>query len=193
MAASVTGPEPCPALPETVSQSTRLYLRPLGLIAGAPAERLLATGQAVRLAGRRFAFGACQVLFREGPRITGTIAPMDEIRAWSDFLEDRVEVCVAAGIGRGRLIVDPGIGFGKNAAHNLAILGSLTLYHGIGCPFLLGISRKGLAGEEDRERPPKEGLPAPWRRRSRPSIRGSTSSGSTTWPKPARPWRYGTG
>ncbi len=344
MATSVTGPEPRPALPETVSASTRIYLRPLGLIAGAPAERLLAAGQAVRLAGGRFAFSACQVLFREGPRITGTIAPMDEIAAWSeslggpvgerigalrqrlcaprrgpggerlarplvmgivnvtpdsfsdggehfgvaaavkhagrlaadgadildiggesvrpgsapveaaeerqrvlpvvealaaagtgasapslsidtrhaevmeaalaagativnditaltgdgrslevaaagadtvvlmhmrgepatmnvdpayenapldvyDYLEDRVEACVAAGIGRRRLIVDPGIGFGKTRAHNLAILASLTLYHGIGCPILLGISRKGLAGEADRERPPKERLP----------------------------------
>ncbi len=344
MATSVTTPDPGPALPDAVSQSTRVYLRPLGLIAGAPAERLLAAGHALPLAGGRFAFGACQVLFREGPRITGTIAPMDEIAAWSDslggpvgarigalrerlcaprrgpggaslarplvmgivnvtpdsfsdggehfgvaaavkhadrlaadgadildiggesvrpgaapveaaeelkrvlpvvealaaagtgasapalsidtrhaevmeaalaaaativnditaltgdgrslevaaagadavvlmhmrgepatmnvdpaygnapldiydYLEDRVEACVAAGIGRGRLIVDPGIGFGKKAAHNLAILASLTLYHGIGCPILLGISRKGLAGEEDRERSPKERLP----------------------------------
>ena len=344
VATSVTGPEPRPALPDAVSPSTRVYLRPLGLIAGAPAERLVAAGHAVRLAGGRFAFSACQVLFREGPRITSTVAPMDEIRAWSesvggavgerigalrerlcaprrepggaslarplvmgivnvtpdsfsdggehfavaaavehagrlaadgadivdiggesvrpgaapvaaaedlkrvlpvvealaaagtggsapalsidtrhadvmeaalaagatmvnditalsgdgrslkvaaagadwvvlmhmrgepatmnvdpayedapldvyDFLEDRVEACVAAGIGRRRLIIDPGIGFGKTRAHNLAILGSLTLYHGIGCPILLGISRKGLAGEEDRERPPRERLP----------------------------------
>ncbi len=66
MATSVTAPEPRPALPDAVSQSTRIYLRPLGLIAG----------QAVRLAGGRFAFGACQVLFREGPRIIGAIAPI---------------------------------------------------------------------------------------------------------------------
>ena len=90
MATSVTAPEPRPALPETVSQSTRIYLRPLGLIAGAPAERLLAAGQAVRLAGGRFAFGACQVLFREGPRITGTIAPMDEIVVWGESRNGRV-------------------------------------------------------------------------------------------------------
>ena len=343
MATSVTGPEPRPALPDAVSPSTRVYLRPLSLIAGAPAERLVAAGRAVRLAGGRFAFAACQVIFRDGPRITSTIAPVDEIEAWSeslggavgariaalrerlcaprrgpggtslarplvmgvvnvtpdsfsdggehfavaaavehagrlaadgadivdiggesvrpgaapveaaeefervlpvvealaagtgasapalsidtrhaevmeaalgagativndvtaltgdgrslevaaagadwvvlmhmrgepatmnldpayenapldvyDFLEDRVEACVAAGIGRGRLIVDPGMGFGKTAAHNLAILASLTLYHGIGCPILLGASRKGLAGEADRERPPKERLP----------------------------------
>ena len=47
MATSVTTPDPGPALPETVSPSTRVYLRPLGLIAGAPAECLLAAGQAV--------------------------------------------------------------------------------------------------------------------------------------------------
>lgn len=62
---------------KTRFMAERVYLRPLGLIAGAPAERLLAPGQAVRLAGGRFAFSACQVLFREDRRITGTIAPMD--------------------------------------------------------------------------------------------------------------------
>ncbi len=71
VATSVTTADPGPALPDAVAAPTRLYLRPLGLIAGAPAERLLAAGQAVPLAGGRFAFGACQVLFREGPRITG--------------------------------------------------------------------------------------------------------------------------
>ena len=96
MATSVTGPEPRPALPETVSETTRVYLRPLGLIAGAPAERLVAAGHAVRLAGGRFAFTACQVLFREGPRITGTIAPMDEIAAWSDSLGGPVGARIGA-------------------------------------------------------------------------------------------------
>jgi dihydropteroate synthase len=75
-----------------------------------------------------------------------------------DYLAARVEVCLAAGIARERLIVDPGIGFGKRGAHNLDILRSLTLYHALGCPVLLGVSRKGLTGELERQRPPEERL-----------------------------------
>jgi dihydropteroate synthase len=76
-----------------------------------------------------------------------------------DFLEERVEACIAAGIERRRLIVDPGIGFGKKGEHNLEILRSLTLFHGIGCPILLGVSRKGLTTAHDREYAAKDRLP----------------------------------
>ncbi len=64
-----------------------------------------------------------------------------------DWLEARIEACEAAGIPRARLIVDPGIGFGKTLAHNLALLGSLGLYHGLGCALLLGASRKSFIGK----------------------------------------------
>ncbi|HET6221079.1 MAG TPA: dihydropteroate synthase [Dongiaceae bacterium] len=75
-----------------------------------------------------------------------------------DFLEARIEACVAAGVDRQRLIVDPGIGFGKRSPENLAILRAITLFHGLGCPILLGVSRKGLgAGMESI--PPKQRLP----------------------------------
>jgi dihydropteroate synthase len=73
-----------------------------------------------------------------------------------DWLEGRIEACERAGIGRDRLIVDPGIGFGKTLAHNLELLGSLGVLHGLGCPVLLGASRKSFisrltgAGAEDR-------------------------------------------
>lgn len=76
-----------------------------------------------------------------------------------DFLEDRVEACIAAGIERHRLIVDPGIGFGKKGEHNLEILRSVALFHGIGCPVLLGVSRKGLTTAHDRKYSPKDRLP----------------------------------
>lgn len=75
-----------------------------------------------------------------------------------DYLEARIEACEAAGIDRRRLIVDPGIGFGKRKVHNREILQSLTLFHGLGCPILLGASRKGIT-PEDGERPPRERLP----------------------------------
>jgi dihydropteroate synthase len=63
-----------------------------------------------------------------------------------DYLEERIEACVAAGIARTRLIADPGIGFGKTAAHNLALLAKVATFHGLGVPLLLGISRKSLIG-----------------------------------------------
>jgi dihydropteroate synthase len=61
-----------------------------------------------------------------------------------DMLEARIGACEAAGIPRARLIVDPGIGFGKTLAHNLALLGSLTIFHALGSPVLLGVSRKSF-------------------------------------------------
>ena len=76
-----------------------------------------------------------------------------------DFLEGRVDACVAAGIDRRRLIVDPGIGFGKEGNQNVGILRSLALFHGIGCPIMLGVSRKGLTAAHERDFAPKERLP----------------------------------
>lgn len=63
-----------------------------------------------------------------------------------DFLHERVETLAALGIPRGRIVVDPGIGFGKTADHNLALLNGISLFHGLGCPILLGASRKRFIG-----------------------------------------------
>jgi len=63
-----------------------------------------------------------------------------------DALSARIEACEAAGIPRARLIVDPGIGFGKTLAHNLALLGALSIFHGLGCAIALGASRKSFIG-----------------------------------------------
>jgi len=64
-----------------------------------------------------------------------------------DWLGARIDACEGAGIPRSRLIVDPGIGFGKTLAHNLALLGASSIFHGLGCPILLGASRKRFIGE----------------------------------------------
>ena len=61
-----------------------------------------------------------------------------------DALAARVEACEAVGISRRRLILDPGIGFGKSVTDNLEILNHLALLHGLGCPLLLGCSRKNF-------------------------------------------------
>ena len=63
-----------------------------------------------------------------------------------DFLAARVEALVAQGISRAQIIVDPGIGFGKTLDHNLTLLARLALFHGLGCPVLLGASRKKFIG-----------------------------------------------
>jgi dihydropteroate synthase len=63
-----------------------------------------------------------------------------------DFLAARIDAAVAAGIARDRIAIDPGIGFGKTTAHNLALLQRLALFHSLGCPILLGASRKRFIG-----------------------------------------------
>ncbi|WP_373635588.1 dihydropteroate synthase [Yoonia sp. SS1-5] len=63
-----------------------------------------------------------------------------------DFLEDRIAFAISKGIERDLIVVDPGIGFGKTVAHNLALLRGLSLFHGLGCPILLGASRKRFIG-----------------------------------------------
>ncbi len=83
-------------------------------------------------------------------------APLDVY----DYLEARVEACEAAGIDRARIVVDPGIGFGKTpTGHNVEILQSLSLYHGLGCPLLFGVSRKSFIGRLAGVDAPKARLP----------------------------------
>lgn len=63
-----------------------------------------------------------------------------------DYLEDRIALAEDYGIAREAIIADPGIGFGKTAQHNLALIRGLSLFHGLGCPVLLGVSRKRFIG-----------------------------------------------
>lgn len=76
-----------------------------------------------------------------------------------DALEARIARAGAAGIGRDRIVIDPGIGFGKTQAHNLAILRRISLYHGLGCPILLGVSRKSLIGAVGKAAPASQRMP----------------------------------
>lgn len=77
---------------------------------------------------------------QDEPRYTDVVG---EIRVW---LASRVEAATAAGVDPGRLWVDPGLGFGKTLAHNLAILQNLEALVGDGTPVLLGASRKSFLG-----------------------------------------------
>jgi dihydropteroate synthase len=76
-----------------------------------------------------------------------------------DYLDGRIAACAAAGIPRARIVVDPGIGFGKHAGDNLEIMGRLGLCHALGCGIMLGVSRKSLIGRIGGDLPPKERLP----------------------------------
>ena len=61
-----------------------------------------------------------------------------------DFLEVQVRQLEMLGLQRDQIVVDPGIGFGKSMDHNLALLARISLFHSLGCPILLGASRKSL-------------------------------------------------
>lgn len=83
----------------------------------------------------------------------GTPATMQADPRYDDVLLDvydalaaHVAAAVALGIAADRIVVDPGIGFGKTIAHNLALIRGLSLFHGLGCPVLLGASRKRFIG-----------------------------------------------
>lgn len=75
-----------------------------------------------------------------------------------DFLRAAVNKAGAAGIGTDRLAVDPGIGFAKNAAGNLALLKYLSALHQLGCPILLGTSRKSFIGKILHQDDPRQRL-----------------------------------
>jgi len=70
-----------------------------------------------------------------------------------DWLDRRVDEVVARGIDRERVLIDPGIGFGKSLQDNLALLNGLALFHGIGCGVVLGASRKRMIGALSNEAP----------------------------------------
>lgn len=75
-----------------------------------------------------------------------------------DWLERRVDEVAAAGVDRARILIDPGLGFGKGLADNLALLNGLALLQGIGCPVVLGASRKRMIGALSNEAPAGERL-----------------------------------
>lgn len=70
-----------------------------------------------------------------------------------DWLERRVDDVLAKGVDPSRILVDPGIGFGKSLADNLALLNGLALFHGLGCGIVLGASRKRMIGALSNEAP----------------------------------------
>lgn len=93
--------------------------------------------------------GACVVLMHmQGEPATMQQAPRYDLASLNvaDYLGRRIATCVDAGIEPHRIVIDPGIGFGKTAEHNLEILARLALFHGLGCGVLVGLSHKSTIG-----------------------------------------------
>jgi dihydropteroate synthase len=75
----------------------------------------------------------------------------DVVREVRDYLARRIAACRAAGIARDRILLDPGIGFGKTVTHNLSLLRRLDVLRALGYPLLVGASRKSFIGALARE------------------------------------------
>ena len=90
---------------------------------------------------------------QDAPRYDDVLA---EVYLW---LEERVEAALAVGIKREKILVDSGIGFGKTVAHNLELMNGLALFHGLGCPIVIGASRKRMIGALSGEAPADQRLP----------------------------------
>ncbi len=93
--------------------------------------------------------GAGVVLMHMRGRPAGMqVAPVyeDVVAEVFDFLAERIEFAVREGIPRERLMVDPGLGFGKTVAHNLALIAGVGRLKALGCPVLVGPSRKSFLG-----------------------------------------------
>jgi len=73
-----------------------------------------------------------------------------EVYLW---LEERIAAAVEAGVAREHILVDPGFGFGKTVAHNLELMNGLALFHSLGCPLVVGPSRKRTIGALSAEAP----------------------------------------
>ncbi len=84
----------------------------------------------------------------------------DVAREVRDYLEARILACEAAGIPRARIAIDPGLGFAKNAAQNRDMLAGLSLLLDLGCPVMVGASRKGLLRAVRHRAAPAERLGA---------------------------------
>jgi dihydropteroate synthase len=113
--------------------------------------------------GPTVATSSCPVVLMHAQ---GVPATMQDDPSYGDVLLDvydalavRLARAEALGIDRARIVLDPGIGFGKTAAHNLALLRGLSLFHGLGCALLLGTSRKRFIGSIGRAADPQDRAP----------------------------------
>lgn len=119
----------------------------------AAGARLINDVYALRQAGALEAAATCGVpvclMHMQGEPRTMQHAPayQDVVAEVARFLDERVTACVAAGIPRDRLLIDPGFGFGKSLEHNIQLLRRLPELRKLGLPILVGLSRKSMIGQ----------------------------------------------
>lgn len=106
------------------------------LLADGAIQAVAATGAAVCL------------MHKQGTPQSMQLQPVydDVILEVADFLKQRIAVAEASGMGRERIVIDPGFGFGKSLAHNLTLLRELESFSSLGVPVLAGVSRKSMLG-----------------------------------------------
>ncbi|HKY81424.1 MAG TPA: dihydropteroate synthase [Sphingobium sp.] len=109
------------------------------------------------------AAAGCPVILMHAP--SAGEDPHDNAAGYSDVVADvfdmldaRIDACLAAGIARERIMVDPGLGFGKSLADNLALVNGLATFQGLGVPLLFAGSRKRMIGALSNEAPASERL-----------------------------------
>jgi dihydropteroate synthase len=97
---------------------------------------------------REWGAGVC-VMHMQGTPQTMQVDPRyrDVVAEVAAYLSSRREAIVAAGVEADRIALDPGIGFGKTHEHNLRLLAACRQFHGLGCPLVVGHSRKGFIGK----------------------------------------------
>lgn len=94
----------------------------------------------------------------EGDDLHSDAAYGDVVLDVFDWLAARRDAAIAAGVAREKIVLDPGIGFGKTLADNLALLNALPLFHALGQPLLVGASRKRMIGALSNEAPAHQRL-----------------------------------
>jgi dihydropteroate synthase len=100
------------------------------------------------------------ILMHAGGEATATAADLHADVAYEDvaldvfdWLRERRDAALAAGIARDKIFLDPGIGFAKGLAENLALINALPMFHALGQPLLVGASRKRMIGALSNEAP----------------------------------------
>jgi dihydropteroate synthase len=124
------------------------------------AKRAIEAGAAIvnDISGLRFSHDMANVVADSGAavvimHIKGTPRDMQQHPVYDDvvaevmaYLEEGIEIAVKAGVDREKILIDPGIGFGKTLEHNLIILNRLEEFRALGRPIVLGTSRKKFIG-----------------------------------------------
>lgn len=136
-------------VPVSIDTSKPLVMREAVSAGAAMINDVCALGEpgALQVAGE-LAVPVCLMHMQGEPRTMQANPTYDDVVAEvTAFLRERATAAVAAGVPRDGVVVDPGFGFGKTEAHNLALLRGLPQLAGLGYPVLAGLSRKSLLGK----------------------------------------------